>query len=78
MSRLATSAIDMDSIENPFDEEVQQKLLGQIPTPLWSRQALQWSWSSSSKVVTSQRHDYGAYSHLIPRDHGFSASRKQA
>ena len=37
VSRLAISAIEMDSIQDPFDEALQQKLLGQIPTPLWSR-----------------------------------------
>merc|ERR1719422_2268927 len=37
VSRLAISVIDMDSVQDPFDEALQQKLLGQIPTPLWSR-----------------------------------------
>ena len=37
VSRLAISAIDMEEVQDPFDETLQQRLLGQIPTPLWSR-----------------------------------------
>ena len=40
--------------------------------------SVRWDNSKEDRLYTHQMGYYGAYSHLIPRDHGFSASRKQA
>ena len=76
-SRLAISAIEMDSIQDPFDEALQQKLLGQIPTPLWSRHGYhKLSGQNLPAVRTHKEVTFGGASFLIGECKGEGAYGK--